>query len=201
MFKEALVTVLCFIVIYIIFRVLLRKKELLAKQLLAGLLALTLLLNIGYNVHAFFPAFVLDGINYLGDASGNLFIYNKESEFSDQILFPVLQNRAVLIDESADFYALFFNTFAEKTTKVSLTADERASLISTQDQLSFSDRFPIVNLANYAFPEYMKISEIPMLYLDEEALVGEDTLVAVADEGGNLYLFAQSTYREVTGHE
>ena len=82
MFKEALVTVLCFIVIYIIFRVLLRKKELLAKQLLAGLLALTLLLNIGYNVHAFFPAFVLDGINYLGDASGNLFIYNKESELS-----------------------------------------------------------------------------------------------------------------------
>ncbi len=201
MFKEALVTVLCFIAIYIIFRVLLRKKELLAKQLLAGLLALTLLLNIGYNVHAFFPAFVLDGINYLGDASGNLFIYNEESEFPDQILFPVLQNRTVLIDESADFYALFFNTFAKKTTKVSLTADERASLISAQERLSFSARFSITSLVNYAFPEYAEISEIPMLYLDEDALSGADTLIAVADAGGNLYLFAQSTYQEVTGHE
>lgn len=201
MFKEALVTVLCFIAIYIIFRILLQKKERLAKQLLAGLLALTLLLNIGYNVHAFFPAFVLDGVNYLGDASGNLFIYNEGSEFPDQILFPVLQNRTVLIDESADFYALFFNTFAKKTTNVSLTADEHASLISARDQLSFSDRFRLVSLANYAFPKYAEISEIPMLYLDEDALSGADTLIAVADTGGNLYLFAQSTYQEVTEHE
>ncbi|MCM1537168.1 MAG: hypothetical protein NC254_02075, partial [bacterium] len=81
MFKEAFITILCFIAIYGIFRILLRKNTLLAKRLIAGGLMLTLLLNIGYNVYAFFPALVLDGVNYLGDAEENLFIYNEESEF------------------------------------------------------------------------------------------------------------------------
>lgn len=201
MFKEALITVLCFIGIYVILRILLRKNMLLAKRLIMGGLMLTLLFNIGYNVHAFFPAFVLDGINYLGDAEENLFIYNKESEFTDQILFPVLQNRTVLADESADFYELFFRTFAKTTEALSLTNGERDALICKRDALSFSGPLHIVNLMNYAFPGFQKLTELPILYLDEASLSGEDTLVAVSDDDGNLYLFTQKTYREVTGHE
>lgn len=201
MFKEALITVLGFIGIYVVLRILLCKNMLLAKRLIMGGLMLTLLINIGYNAHAFFPAFVLDGINYLGDAEGNLFIYNKESEFSDQILFPVLQNRTVLADESADFYMLFLRTFAKKTEVLSLTNDERDALIFTRDTLSLSASLHIVNLMNYAFPGYQKLAELPTLYLDEASLSGEDTLIAVSDDDGNLYLFTQKTYREVTGHE
>lgn len=200
MFKEALITVLCFIGIYVVLHILLRKNVQLAKRLIMGGLMLTLLFNIGYNVHAFFPAFVLDGINYLGDAEGNLFIYNKESDFPDQILFPVLQNRTVLADGSADVYALFFRTFAKKTEALSLTKDERDALIFKRDALSFSASLQIVNLMNYAFPGY-KLTELPNLYLDEASLSGEDTLIAVSDDAGNLYLFTQKTYREVTGHE
>ena len=201
MFKEALITVLCFIGIYVVFRILLQKNELLAKRLIAGALMLTLLLNIGYNVHAFFPALVLDGINYLGDADGNLFIYNEESEFADQILFPVLQNRTVLIDESAEFYALFLRTFAESTEALSLSENDRALLTSTPDVLSFCAPLRIVELANYAFPDHAGLPEIPVLYLDENGLSGEDTLIALSDNAGNLYLFANQTYLEVTGHE
>lgn len=200
MFKEALITVLCFIGIYAVLRILLRKNMLLAKRLIMGGLMLTLLFNIGYNAHAFFPAFVLDGINYLGDAEGNLFIYNKESEFSDQILFPVLQNRTVLADESADFYMLFLRTFGKKTEVLSLTNGERDALIFTRDTL-LSASLHIVNLMNYAFPGYQNLAELPTLYLDEASLSGDDTLVAVSDDDGNLYLFTQKTYREVTGHE
>lgn len=201
MFKEAFITVLCFIGIYVIFRILIRKNELLAKRLIVAGLALTLFLNIGYNVHAFFPALVLDGINYLGDAKDNLFIYNEESEFRDQILFPVLQNRTVRVDGSADFYSLFFRTFADSTEDVTLPEDERAALISAQDSLSFSAPFKLVNLMNYAFPTYIEISEIPHLYLDEAGLSGEAVLIAVSDDTGNLYLFTEKNYREVTGHE
>lgn len=201
MFKEALITVLCFIGIYVILHILLRKNMLLAKRLIMGGLMLTLLFNIGYNVHAFFPAFVLDGINYLGDAEENLFIYNQTSEFSDQILFPVLQNRTVLADESADFYELFFRTFAKTTEAFSLTNDERDALICKRDALSFSASLHIVNLMNYAFPGFQKLTELPILYLDEASLSGEDTLVAVSDDAGNLYLFTRKTYREVIGHE
>lgn len=200
MFKEALITVLCFIGIYAVLRILLRKNMLLAKRLIMGGLMLTLLFNIGYNAHAFFPAFVLDGINYLGDAEGNLFIYNKESEFSDQILFPVLQNRTVLADESADFYMLFLRTFGKKTEVLSLTNGERDALIFTRDTL-LSASLHIVNLMNYAFPGYQNLAELPTLYLDEASLSGDDTLVAVSDDDGNLYLFTQKTFREVTGHE
>lgn len=201
MFKEALITVLCFTGIFVILRILIKKNELLAKRLIAGALALTLLLNIGYNVYAFFPALVLDGINYLGDADGNLFIYNEESEFADQILFPVLQNRTVLIDESAEFYALFFCTFAESTEALSLTERDRALLTSTPDVLSFCAPLHIVELANYAFPDHAKLPETPVLYLDENGLSGENTLIAISDNAGNLYLFANQTYLEVTGHE
>ncbi|MBD5468106.1 MAG: hypothetical protein HDR21_08175 [Lachnospiraceae bacterium] len=201
MFKEAFITVLCFIGIYVIFRILIRKNELLAKRLIVAGLTLTLFLNIGYNVHAFFPPLMLDGINYLGDAKGNLFLYNKESEFRDQILFPVLQNRTVRVDESADFYSLFFRTFADGAEDVTLPEDERAALISAQDTLSFSAPFKVVNLMNYAFPAYIEISEIPYLYLDEAGLSGEAVLIAVSDDTGNLYLFTEKTYREVTGHE
>lgn len=201
MFKEAFITVLCFIGIYVILRILIRKNELLAKRLIVAGLTLTLFLNIGYNVHAFFPALVIDGINYLGDAEDNLFIYNEESEYRDQILFPVLQNRTVRIDESAACYALFFRTFAKSTETLSLTENECAMLISAQDMLSFSAPLKIINLMNYAFPSYTEISEIPMLYLDESNLSGEDTLVAVSDDNGNLYLFTQKAYLEVTGYE
>lgn len=201
MFKEAFITVLCFIGIYVIFRILIRKNELLAKRLIVAGLTLTLFLNIGYNVHAFFPSLVLDGVNYLGDAKGNLFIYNEESEFRDQILFPVLQNRTVLVDGSADFYSLFFRTFAGSTEDVTLTENERTALISARDTLSFSAPFKIVSLMNYAFPAYMEISEIPRLYLDETGLSGEAVLIAFSDDTGDLYLFTEKSYREVTGHE
>lgn len=201
MFKEAFITVLCFIGIYVIFRILLSKNELLARRLMAGALALTLLFNIGYNVYAFFPALVLDDINYLGDAKDNLFIYNEESEFPDQILFPTLQNRTVLVDGSAQFYALFLRTFARSAEELTLTEDERALLISTRDALSVSAPLKIVNLMNYAFPGYRELSEIPTLYLDESKLSEEDTLIAVADADGNLYLFTEVSYREVTGNE
>lgn len=201
MFKEAFITVLCFIGIYAIFRILIRQNELLAKRLILTGLMLTLFLNIGYNAHAFFPALVLDGINYLGDAKGNLFIYNEESEFRDQILFPVLQNRTVRVDESADFYSLFFRTFAGSMEDVALPENERAVLISAQDSLSFSAPLKVVNLMNYAFPAYIEISEIPYLYLDEAGLSGEAVLIAVSDDTGNLYLFTEKNYREVTGHE
>lgn len=201
MFKEAFVTVLCFIGIYVILHILLRKNVPLTKRLATGGLVLTLILNIGYNVYAFFPALELDGINYLGDANENLFIYNEESEFAEQILFPVLQNRVVLVDGSADFYALFFRTFAKDTSELLLTANEHSILISMRDALSFSAPIHIVNMMNYAFPGYHELNDIPTLYLDESALSGEETLIAVSDDSGNLYLFARKTYLEVTGHE
>lgn len=201
MFKEAFITVLCFIGIYVILRILLRKNELLAKRLIVAGLALTLLLNVSYNIYAFFPALYLDGINYLGDAKENLFLYNEESEFPEQILFPVLQNRAVLTDESADFYTLFFHTFAGSSKEVTLTESERTALISARNTLSFSAPLKLVTLMNYAFPGYQVLPEIPTMYLDETKLSGEDTLIAVSDDSGNLYLFTEETYREVTGHE
>ena len=201
MFKEAFITMLCFIGIYVIFRILIRKNELLAKRLIVAGLTLTLFLNIGYNVHAFFPTLVLDGINYLGDAKDNLFIYNEESEFRDQILFPVLQNRTVLVDGSADFYSLFFQTFAGSTEDVTLTENECAALISARDTLSFSAPLKIVNLMNYAFPVYMEVTQSPHLYLDEAGLSGEAVLIAFSDDHGDLYLFTEKTYREVIGHE
>lgn len=201
MFKEAFITVLCFTGIYVILRFLLQKNELLAKRLIAGALTLTLLLNIGYNIHTFFPSLVLDGINYLGDADGNLFIYNEESEFTDQILFPVLRNRTVLIDESAQFYELFLRTFSGTAEELSLSENDCALLLSTPDNFSFTAPLHIVELANYAFPDHAKLPKMPVLYLDEDGLAGEDTLIAISDDAGNLYLFAEKTYLEVTGHE
>lgn len=199
MFKEALITVLCFIGIYVVLRILIRRNELLAKRLIMGGLLLTLLMNIGYNARAFFPSFVLDETAYLGDAHENLLLYNEESAFRDQILFPVLTNRTVLLDESAEFYALFFRTFAGATEKFSLAENERDLLIRARETLSFSTLLKLANLMNYAFPEYVEISEVPRLYLDESKLTGADTLIAVSDDSGNLYLFTEETYREVTG--
>ncbi|MDE6421175.1 MAG: hypothetical protein K2K87_11725, partial [Lachnospiraceae bacterium] len=66
MFKEAFITVLCFIGIYVIFRILIYKNELLAKRLIIGGLLLTLLMNIAYNARVFFPTFALDETAYLG---------------------------------------------------------------------------------------------------------------------------------------
>ncbi|MCM1538851.1 MAG: hypothetical protein NC254_10695, partial [bacterium] len=118
----------------------------------------------------------------------------------DQILFPVLQNRTVLVDDSANFYILFFRTFAGSTDDFSLAPDERSVLISMCDTLSFSTSLRLINLMNYAFPGYQELTNIPTLYLDEAALSGEYTLIAVSDNHQNLYLFTQKTYREVTAH-
>ncbi|MDE6421517.1 MAG: hypothetical protein K2K87_13495, partial [Lachnospiraceae bacterium] len=105
----------------------------------------------------------------------------------------------VFVDESAQFYALFLQTFAGSTKELSLTENELSLLVSSQHALSFFAPFRITDLMNYAFPVYREISSVPNLYLDEDHLTGEDTLIAVSDDDGNLYLFAQETYREVTG--
>ncbi len=201
MFKEAFVTVLCFAGIYFIIRFLLRKNRILAQRLIAAGLLLTLLLNTVYNLRELFPSLILDDEAFLGDAKDNLFLYNKDSQYPEQILFPVLQNRNVLADDSASFYTLFLNTFSGSVKEISLSDEYRDALLSRREELTFSAPLCLVTLLDYAFPDNGDLAALPTVYLDESELAGQDTLIALADSGGNLYIFAESTYQEVIGHE
>ncbi|MCM1103337.1 MAG: hypothetical protein NC409_04445 [Clostridium sp.] len=198
MFKEAAVTILLFILLFFLLRLLLSRKQR-AFQIVSFCLILgSLFLNICYNLKNLFPEFVLDETVPLGDCRENLFLYKADSQYPCHILFPILQDRTVLIDSSCGFYDLFLHTFSKDTRTIEISPEDAALVASSSGQFSHESILHLVTLMDYAFPDNHLIAGEPLLYVCTDGLNGADTLVAVIDEHLNLYLMSETDFYEMT---
>ncbi len=199
MFKEAVIILLVFVILYVILRLLLRKKPQAFRIAALTLLVGSILLNSYYNLKTFFPDFVLDGHVPLGDSSENLFLYKADSQYPCEIIFPVLQGRTVRIDDSSDYYDLFLSTFSKETSSITLSDVDRETVLSKASDFPSISTMHLIDMMNYAFKTEADFTELPLLYVQTEALTGDDTLIAVIDEGYNLYLMSETYFSELTG--
>lgn len=198
MFKEAIITIIMFIILFFFLRLLLLKKRQAFQIVSLTLLLGSLLLNLCYNLKNLFPDFVLDETVPLGDCSGNLFLYKPDSQYPSQILFPILQNRTVLVDSSSDFYDLFLNTFSGQIQPITISPADKEAVTSCRDSFSYQSTLHLVTLMNYAFPDNPISDGDPLVYIRTDTLTGADTLVAVIDENFNLYLMSASDFYQIT---
>lgn len=199
MFKEAFVTIILFTILTIILALLLQKKKRIAKHIIVIFFAFCLTLNTIYNFRTLFPNFVLDSKTPLGDCEKNLFLYKSDSEFPCEILFPILQDRTVLIDDSFPFYDKFFQTFAKHTESIHVTDEEYATVFAAAQNFSFQATMSLIEMMDYVFPEndYYDLWYGPKIFLETRDLSTEDTLVAVVDEYWYLYIMSERHYYEI----
>lgn len=198
MFKEAAVTIVLFIILFIVLRLLFVRKRRIFQVVCLTLAAGSILLNTYYNLKNLFPDFVLDGTVPLGDCRENLFLYKSDSQYSCQILFPILQGRTVLIDSSNDFYDLFLSTFSDGTKSIDINENDAGLIVSYSGQFPYQSVLHLVTLMDYAFPDNNTVSGDPLVYIRTDGLEGADTLMAVIDENLNLYLMSEADFYEMT---
>lgn len=202
MFKEALIVTIAFILLFFVLRFLLKKKPQVFRVVIITLLSIFTLLNIYFTVYNYLPDFVLDGTTPLGDIEGNLFLYKEDSEYSSQILFPIIEDRTVYLDVNSRFYEKFYQTYAANTQLTAVSEAEIAKLTADLSIFDHTSEFYPFRLLDYVFPgnEAYTLPESPTLYLSTHALQGETAMVSFHTENYTLYILPASQFAAITGH-
>lgn len=209
MFKEAFIGIFLLFFFYFIYRLLQKKKPKAAAIVFVAVLLLSCAGNIIYNAIVMFPDYYMDIINgrfRYGTMSENLFAYSDEFMFQDEIIFPVLRNRSVSLDESADFYQKFISLYSDSYETVSISPEEKEIIRSHQTDFAFAHEFTCIGIMDYVtddLPDALTASfeeeKYPMLYIHTASLKGQKQLTAVMDESYSLYVMSTDYYTEITG--
>lgn len=209
MFKEAFVGIIILFLFYLVCRRLYRKKPGALSALVMVCLVIACLANIIYNAVVMFPDFYMDTVNgrfRYGTFSGNLFAYSDEFLFQDNILFPVLKNRAVTLDDSADFYEKFFTLYADKCHMEQIPDSKKAIIFSRRPDFDFSHEFTCIGIMDYVKDEIphsltdsFENEVYPDVFIDTDSLKGQQELIVIMDTDYNLYVMSKAYYEEMTG--
>lgn len=209
MFKEALAGIFCLFLFYCICKFLWKKNKPGLAALVAVVLSGSCLAGILYNAKIMFPDFYMDTVTgpyRYGTFSENLFAYSDEFMFQDNILFPVLRNRTVLLDNSADFYEKFFSLYAKSSESIEISESSRSSVLTNVSDFDFSHEFSCIGIMDYVTdgsPQELAASfeeEIyPTIYIQTASLEDEPTLVVIMDSDYTLYVMGQAYYQNLTG--
>lgn len=202
MFKEFGLIFLFFIIVIAIFRIIVKKNAVFFGRLCIGLIVLTTIVNICYNLYTVYPTFVYEGVP-IGDSEENLLVYKKDSQFQWQILHTMLLNRRVCLDQDGDLYERYFTIFANGVEKIMVT-DEARSLIEKQTA-DFEEMGPMdmINQLDYAFLKW-KGGNLPLLFINTQQLEGCDTLVAITtsnEDQNSLYVMSECYWQEILEQE
>lgn len=207
MFKEAVLIVVLLFFFYLVIKKLSVRRPGLIIGLTGGLLILFCAGNLIYNQLFTFPDYYMDtktGVYRYGTFRENLFAYNSEFRFQDEILFPILKNRTVLLDDSSDFYHKFFTMFSKDVQTVTLSVEERETLLSHKEDFDFSHEFTCIGTMNYVtedIPEAlvptMDEKIYPWVYVNTSSLQGKEQLIALIDQEYNLYIMSVDYFKQI----
>lgn len=209
MFKEALIGIFCLFLFYALFQFLWKKNQKAAGKAAFSLLVLSCAANIIYNAAVMYPDFYMDTVTgpyRYGTFSENLFSYSDEFMFQDNILFPILRNRTVSLDATADFYEKFISLYAKSYEKLEISPQKRTALLSCAEEFDFCHEFSCIGIMDYVtdgIPKALEASfdeEIyPDVYIHTASLKDEPALVVLMDKNYTLYVMGKSYYETITG--
>ncbi|MBO5095077.1 MAG: hypothetical protein J6C33_12115 [Lachnospiraceae bacterium] len=209
MFKEALVGIFILFLFYLLCRFLWSRNKKLLSGLVFVLLTVSCAANIIYNAFVMFPDFYMDTVSgkfRYGTFRGNLFSYSDEFMFQDNILFPVLRNRTVLLDDTADFYKKFFSLYSKDCVSFTPPSADRETVILHKEDFDFSHEFSCIGIMDYvkeeipdALTDSFEEEIYPYVYINTASLRGAEGLVVIMDEDYTLYVMSGAYYYEITG--
>lgn len=208
MFKEALVGIFILFLFYLLCRFLWKKNKNISLLVILAL-GISCVANTIYNARNTFPDFYMDTVTgpyRYGTFSGNLFAYSDEFMFQDNILFPILKNRSVALDSSADFYEKFISLYAENYETIQISETSRDIILSHMSDFDFSHEFSCIGIMDYAKDEIP--SELvpsfeediyPWVYINTASLKNEQQLVCIMDSDYSFYVMSKEYYMTLTG--
>ncbi len=122
------------------------------------------------------------------------------------MIFPVLKNRSVSLDNNANFYEKFISLFAESYERIEIPDETRQAIISHQSDFNFSHEFSCIGIMDYVteeIPEELIPSfeeEIyPALYINTDSLKNQSRLVIIMEQDYSLYVMSEAYYQSIAG--
>lgn len=208
MFKEFILGVFILCILYIILRLYIKNNNnrlpFLPVCMVFGLLALISFIYNGLNV---FPSLYLDtstGVYRYGKLSGNLFAYSDEFRYRDQILFPILKERTVYLDQNSGFYNKFFSLFSREAVSDQLNIQEsvRERVLTDQAAFDYVTDFNSIALMDYAtdsIPLELEAAfddkQYPKLYINLSSIKGSEALVVMTQPDYSVYIMGEAYYK------
>lgn len=209
MFKEALAGIFILFLFYLLCRFLWSRNKKLLAGLVFALLVVSCAANIIYNAFVMFPDFYMDTVSgtfRYGTFSENLFAYSDEFMFQDNILFPVLKNRTVLLDDTADFYEKFFSLYSKNCVSFVPPSKDRETVLRHKEDFDFSHEFSCIGIMDYvkegipdALTDSFEEEIYPYIYINTASLRGAADLVIIMDEDYTLYVMSGAYYSGIIG--
>lgn len=196
MFKEFGLILMGFFILYWILKWVYYRNVTLFQKILIGLLLFSVVLSTGYNLRYIVPNFNYENVS-LGDCKENLFTYKDDSEFQWQILFPVLKERKVYLDDTGTDYDQFFKLYSNEVEKITIDQAIVQKIEGEKEVFTTNIRMTLIDLLNYAFEPYDSTryeDSYPFLRINIDSLKGENELVAIVDANRNIYLMSKSYY-------
>ena len=209
MFKEAFAGIIVLFLFYLFCIYLFRKHKKVLSNLIIIVTTIFCIANTVYNFLNIIPDYYMNIVNgrfRYGTFSGNLFAYSDEFMFQDEMIFPVLKNRSVSLDNNANFYEKFISLFAESYERIEIPDETRQAIISHQSDFNFSHEFSCIGIMDYVteeIPEELIPSfeeEIyPALYINTDSLKDQSRLVIIMEQDYSLYVMSEAYYQSIAG--
>lgn len=206
MFKEAFAGLFLIFLFYLICRFLQKRKQVILSKIIWIFLILACLANLVYNCLVMFPDFYMDIVNgrfRYGTFSGNLFAYSDDFMFQDEIIFPIIRNREVKLDETAGFYERFFRFYSKSCSTLPVNDTIRREILSHKEDFTFTHEFTCMGIMDYVTDEIPSdLSDsfekeiYTTLYINLDSLQNQRELVAIMDDDYTLYVMSQDYYEQ-----
>lgn len=209
MFKEAFAGIIVLFLFYLFCIFLYHKNKKALSYLIIAAAAIFCIANTVYNFLNIIPDYYMDIVNgrfRYGTFSGNLFAYSDEFMFQDEIIFPILKNRSVSLDQNAGFYEKFISLYAEDYASIEISEEARQTIVSHQRDFHFCHEFSCIGIMDYVTEEIptelvpsFEEEIYPTLYINTDSLKNQSRLVILMEQDYSLYVMSEAYYQSIAG--
>lgn len=206
MFKELFLTLVIVVLLLLVLCYIKSKSVKLIRWIILFCLVFGIVVNILYNAKNIFPEVYIDTVDghiKYADMDKNLFSYDDEFIFPDQIIFPILRNRTVYTTNQENPYYFFLEKFSENTVEIeSIDSD---MVVANKEDFDFSGRLACIWFMDYiridseSLNKQLEEKKFPQLYINVSSLENCDDLIVTHDSDFNMYIMSLEYYNSLNG--
>jgi len=158
-----------------------------------------IIVNAVCNTVRFFPdtwLTTVGGDYKYGTYTGNMLSFSDDFMYQEEMLFPLLKNRTVYLDNRALYCKKFFETYSKQLEMVDIKDRGKMGPAYNYDYIfDFEALDQMTYIWDENMPEVLKAQfeedKFPKVFLNMEEIAGVESVVVTMDENYNLYFSAK----------
>lgn len=126
--------------------------------------------------------------------------YNSENDYHNDVLLNTLLNSKTCMCSKDSWYVDYYNVFSKKidcTNNIPALIDENSINMQNFVEVGYSLAYIHSTLVDHEVMAISTENEIPILYVQTNGMSDADTVVAVNDDKGNIYLMTEDYWYEM----